>query len=411
MNDISRRGFLKGTAGLAGVAMLGGIIEACATPAPGSPSATSSAGASPGRGTPTPGSATLRFWHIWGGTRTELLEGVLKDFEAKNPGTTVEPRLLSFDQSITEQLTALAAKDVPELSQGYPVNVPQFIASGGLVSLSPYLERDKIVLADILNPSEVALATTNGSVYTLPMTANGTSNNMFYNRALFESAGLDPDSPPRTWDELKSAALKLTKRDGNRISQNGITILSSNPLVSDYKSWLIANGGEWLSADGKTATFVKGLETLEWIFDFAESVYGGWENIAATGTQQEEVTWTNFYSGLEAMYVAGPWYSFLVQSNAPDVFKSMGVALRPSNGTDKIGAAIGDGAGLWMLAGNKNPDAAWELMKYLTIGEGGYSFLKAQKRPSPVKVTRRPSRPTRWRRPTLPSATARAWPT
>src|SRR5262249_16617531 len=207
-----------------------------------------------------------------------------------------------------------------------------------------------------------------------------------YNKKMFSDAGLDPEKPPQTWQDLKDAAKKLTKIDNGHIVTSGITVVGSNPTVQDLKHWLITNDAEWISQDGKTLKFnsPNGLETLQWIVDFSNDVYGGWDKVAVTTGAQEEAIWNDLYNSKQAMYVSGPWMFNLIKSNAPDVYKNLGVAMRPRNKGKSPGAVVGDGVGVWILKGAKHPEESWELLRYLTVGDGGWEFFKTQVRPSTV---------------------------
>lgn len=386
---IHRREFLAGAAAAGAAAGLAACGASAASPSTAPASATAASSASPGASAAASlaNPITLHFWHIWSGeARTAELEKVLRQFEVEHPGIKVEGRLTSFDVWLTEQLTAVASGDVPELSLGEPQRVPELVESDALLELTPYLKRDNIDLSQVLFPAERELVQIDGKSWVLPMSPSGAVNIMYYNKTMFTAAGLDPEKPPKTWDELDTAATALTKRDGNRVSQNAITILGSLPILADFKHWMITNQASYLSDDGRHVMFndANGLETLQWIVDFADKHYGGWANVSA-GSDQEEVIFQNLYAGHEAMYVSGPWMFGFIRDNAPDVFANLGVSHRPTNKGDKVGGLFGDNIGAWLLKGNKHPDESWELLKYLTLGKGGCNFMQSQLRPSAVQ--------------------------
>src|SRR5262249_59312701 len=59
---------------------------------------------------------------------------------------------------------------------------------------------------------------------------------LYYNADQFREAGLDPDRPPQTWDDLVAAAKKLTKREGDRVTRWGILM----PSNYDYGGWILS---------------------------------------------------------------------------------------------------------------------------------------------------------------------------
>src|SRR5690606_10611191 len=94
---------------------------------------------------------------------------------------------------------------------------------GALMSLDDYVARDALDLDSILYSSSIEGSRYNGELIQLPFKIP-TSLAVWYNRELFTEAGLDPDNPPQTWQELETAALALTKRDGDVITQHGFNV-------------------------------------------------------------------------------------------------------------------------------------------------------------------------------------------
>jgi multiple sugar transport system substrate-binding protein len=122
---------------------------------------------------------------------------------------------------------------------------------------------------------------------------------------------------------------------------------------------------------------------------FSDRLYGGYENLLgftdkthATGRIQR----AEWYGGNIAMHVDGVWHFLQLKSTAPE--KEYGVALMPYNSKNPKAKHRNFAMGGWCYSipkGAKNPDAAWEWLKYSCAGEGNLNFFKAQTRPSPVK--------------------------
>ena len=110
------------------------------------------------------------------------------------------------DQQI---IAGLRSGDSPDVAVSWEsANVGQFCAPGGFEDLGPWLERDGV---DMANFAEATLYYTqfNGVRCALPLLAD--AYGLYYNKALFEEAGID--GPPKTITELTDAAKKLTKRN------------------------------------------------------------------------------------------------------------------------------------------------------------------------------------------------------
>jgi len=71
---------------------------------------------------------------------------------------------------------------------------------------------------------------------------------LFYNKDLFVKAGLDPNRPPKTWNELWQYADKITKKD----SKGDYEVLGFNPMYAQSYFWMYVwgNGGDFLDKDG-----------------------------------------------------------------------------------------------------------------------------------------------------------------
>src|SRR5690606_6428575 len=104
-------------------------------------------------------------------------------------------------------------------------------------------------------------------VYALPV--NSTSYALFYNKTLFRAAGLDPEAPPETWDEVAEAARRLTERGPRgRITTVGFVPDYGNLPTTQLMAW--QQGAEFLSPDGTTVTLAapEMERALQWIADF-----------------------------------------------------------------------------------------------------------------------------------------------
>ena len=96
----------------------------------------------------------------------------------------------------------LASGAPPDIVAVDLIYVPEFAAAGQMTDIT---EKAKALpYFDQLSPSHVRLATYEDTIYALPFNAEGSV--LFWNKDLFEQAGLDPESPPTTWDEIYEAA-------------------------------------------------------------------------------------------------------------------------------------------------------------------------------------------------------------
>src|SRR6476659_7374201 len=169
------------------------LLAACNTAASPSPSAAASAAASPGSSAAaSQGTAHEPVSIVVGALRPGVTQAAadalfeqIKEFEAKYPWLTVKPE--EYNWEAPTFTAALAAGTLPDV-----FTIP-FTDGKGLIVLVNGQDKD-------------------GKIYAVPTAAYGMS--LTYNRSLFTKAGLDPDKPPTTWDEVRTAAKTIAEKAG-----------------------------------------------------------------------------------------------------------------------------------------------------------------------------------------------------
>ena len=327
---------------------------------------------------------TVVFWNNWDGSRAEQLRTVLDAFEAQHPGIKVENVTLTSSTTAQRMLAAVASGEVPDLYMTASNDVSQW---AGLGALAP------IDLDGLFYTSSIEGSRYDGKLIQLPFKIP-TSLAIWYNRSLFEEAGLDPDNPPKTWKELEAAALALTKRDGDVITQHGLNICINCTTAAEnaFNEWLSRNGGALLTADGKDVAFdtPEGVQTLQWMVDFSNNTSGSWSNaVEQYGGTFSEVR-PSFYTGKVAMLMDGPFLYNIMRAEAPEAAENVGVFVAPINGDNPEAKQryVGYGVpGYGIPTGAKNPDGAWELLKFISAEmDGACTFFQMQGRPdSPLR--------------------------
>ena len=189
---------------------------------------------------------------------------------------------------------------------------------------------------------------------------------LFYNATLFRQAGLDPEAPPRTWAEVKDAALKLRAATG----KSGVY-----PGVYSEFDWLLqglflSNGGRSISEDRRRLTFgePEAVGAVEMLRDLMKS--GAHANI------REAESGDAFMSGNLGMILTTSVYQRAFLNASKDRF-DLRAAKMPSFG-DKPARPTNSGSALFIMS--KDPAkqrAAWELVKYMT-SKRGYTVITSK---------------------------------
>jgi multiple sugar transport system substrate-binding protein len=329
------------------------------------------------------------FWNNWDGSRVPQLRSVLDEFERRNPGIKVENVTLSSDTTAQRMLTALASGAVPDLYMTQANDFPRWASLGALQPIDAFVKRDGLDLDKLFFKSSIEGSKWDGKLIQFPFKVP-TSLMIWYNKKLFQQAGLDPDKPPRTWEQLEEAARKTTISEGGVIKQLGINIcLNCNTGAGSenaFIEWLSRNNGDVLTADAKKPAFNSpaGLETLKWMQGFSERTTGNWSN----AVRQFGTTWKDlrpaFYTGRMAMMMDGPFLYNILANDAPQMLENVGVFLAPINGQNPKAKQryLAYGVpGYGIPKGAKNPEAAWKLLKFIASEDAGAcQFFRLQKR-------------------------------
>lgn len=179
-----------------------------------------------------------------------------------------------------ELVIAVIAGTPPALSRVDRFRVGSFASQGYLRPLDDLLARDGVLPDAFFTPTwdEVVYQ---GRPYAMPR--NTDNRALWYNKTLFEAAGLDSAQPPRTWYEADEYARRLDRWDGDRFAQIGFV-----PHGGDFgfPGWLWAAGGDLLDATNREVAWNSpaGLAALSWMGDRLTH-YGGNSAIAAFNAQ------------------------------------------------------------------------------------------------------------------------------
>lgn len=180
---------------------------------------------------------------------------------------------------------------------------------------------------------------------------------LWYNKDMFDEAGIEYPNEDWSWDDLYAAAKKLTtKNDDGTFKTFGFQAQSWAYAASCY---LESKGLSYISPDGTTAdgyfNSPEMADALDWYFGMAEGDDRVSPTTADTDTYGDGTSM--MISGKLAMFISGGW----VKSGLENAGANYGTALIPGDHTSYICAA-----GYAIGSRCKNPEAAWEVLKLLT---------------------------------------------
>ena len=292
-----------------------------------------------------------------GGALTEVVDGIVADFMAENPDVTVNAIYAgNYDDTRIRALSALNSGEPAQLAVMFSIDAYDLIEQELVVPFDELVEGEEgEAWLNSFYPALMANGQIEGQTWGIPFQRSTIV--AYYNRDMFEAAGLDPDQAPTTWEELISMGQALTNDD-----TYGLMIPSTGYPYWMFQALAIQNGEEVMSNDGLTTYFDNPtvVETLE--FWNALSTEHG---IMPEGTVEWGTLRQAFLEGQTAMM----WHSTgnlrAVRDNAEFDF---GVAMLPGN--VRLGSPTG-GGNFYVFEDTteEERDAALRLIQFMTSPE------------------------------------------
>jgi len=276
-------------------------------------------------------------------------------FEAAHPDITVNLQVTTTDGLPQRVLTALQSGAAPDVIDVQHAWVNGYAQNNLVIPLDDVLtDREDYV------PAALDYVTFDNKLWGIPYRIESLA--VIYNKTHFKEAGLDPENPPQTWDELVAAATALTKdgRSGFAITgggEVGNTIFRSMPFM-----WM--NGGGILSDDG-TQVLVNSPETVaavQFYTDFYTKGLSPSSTLENDGTANRRL----FIAETISMYQAGQFDVNSIKTENPNI--DLGVMVMP-HPEGKDTAAVLGGWSFVVPTDAKNPDEAKVLIGFLSEAE------------------------------------------
>jgi len=253
-----------------------------------------------------------------GGKLTEVVDGIVSDFEAANPDIKVNAIYSgNYDDTRVRALSALASGDPAQLAVMFSIDAYDLIEQDLVMAFDDISGVDKNWLNSFY-PALMANGNIEGKTWGIPFQRSTIV--AYYNKDLFRAAGLDPEAPPTTWDEIISMGKTLTK-DGTY----GLMIPSTGYPYWMFQALAIQNGKEVMSNDGLTTYFDD--QTVIDTLDFWKSLSTE-HGIMPEGTVEWGTLRQAFLEGKTAMMWHSTGNLTAVKNNASFDF---GVAELPAN--------------------------------------------------------------------------------
>lgn len=311
---------------------------------------------------------TITFWHTLIRSNAEWLEAATKEFNASQDEVRVKlSQQPSYQDEFTKYKAGLQSKDLPDLLQAEETTVQQLIDSRSTVPVQACIDAADYPTKDFV-PRALAYYRAGDVQRAMPWAISNPI--LFYDKAKFAAAGLDPNEPPKTLADVKRISKVLVDKG---IAEHGIT-LKIAPYI--YEFLLAKSGGEYVNhgngrrsrADEANFTSDTSVAILEWWQDMVDSGLA-----LNTGSDPNNIDHLLALANggaamtIEASSAIGPVEAVLASGDFGDL--EVTTAPLPSL-RGGGGVPVGDGA-LWLPKASSlaKRAAAWRYTEFLLTAE------------------------------------------
>ncbi len=325
-------------------------------------------------GTMASSAVTVRMWifPLTADDNKILFDPIIEKFSKQYPDIKVMTDIHPWTNRMEKLVTSIVGGRVPEIAY---LNTDTFsgLADGGVL-----LPLDDYISSESWNDLELGIRegfSWEGHFYVMPMLL--VYDTQVYNKDMFKAAGLDPELPPDTWDDLLEYCEKLTIDKNGRHSgekaydrsagvvQWGLTeTLQVDFLLTIFDPWLWQAGGSWFNEERTKCLFnsKEGVEALNMVVKL-------YDNYISPADRGERGV-TMFRAERAAIYLfAQQHWIKRMKGEYPDLNFGLGRTL-------KYRERVGEGnvAGYAIFKDSRNPEAAWKWIEFFTNTENMAKF-------------------------------------
>lgn len=312
--------------------------------------------------TTEPMELTMYFPVSVGGGPDALIDDLCAQYHEENPNITVTPVYAgSYADTRTKVQAAIKGGNTPDLAIMFSIDLYSLLAMDAIADIDSFCttEEDQEWLNGFYD-GFMMNSRDGETTYGIPWQRSTIV--LYYNKDAFEAAGLDPEQPPTTWDELYEDAQKLTITENGQTTQYGIQIPSDGYAYWMLQTFCVQQDGFNLMNDTGTETY----------YDDDRTATGlkFWKSLSEDGSQPSGiVAWattpSDFLEGKTAMMYHTTGNLTNVKNNATFDF---GVAMLPEN--ESFGSPTG-GGNFYIFKGvsEERQQAAFDFIKWMTDDE------------------------------------------
>jgi len=309
---------------------------------------------------------TIEYWVINNDPDEKLANQYAVDFMADHPNITV--KVSRMGENAEETIAAaVAAGTAPDVVQMSPLDALAYSKEGALVALDSFSDF-KAAMQAAHKPADLVQAyQVESHNYLIPW--RGSPILLFYNKALFEQAGVEP---PKSRDDFVAVSKAIKEKTGAFAlgTEGGGLQPEGWHRMFDYLELYdnTPNKGQFLNQDGTKAIFnnAEGVKTLQVFADIHQA------GAAPTSAVSEDL----FSAGKAAMTFAGSWkYSVMADVGILKP-EDVGVVLIPTPDGTTPSYTFGDPRDLAIFSQSKHPNEAWEFITFMLEDKSSLALME-----------------------------------
>ncbi len=292
---------------------------------------------------------------LWDSNQAKGIRTMADEFQAKNPGIKIDLQVVGWDNYWTMLEAAATGGSLPDTFWMHSNEIYRYESNGMLMDLTDRINKSSEVKLSNYPEGLDKIYNLNNKQYAIPKDYD--TIGLWYNKTMFDKAGISYPDETWNWDKLYEAAKKLTTGDGKQYG-----FLAPLHNQEGYYNFVYQNGGTIIT-DDKVSGYdnPKTIEAMKFYVKFVQDglspkIFGDAERAEA------------MQNGLCAMGLFGSWNLSGFTSN-DYMSKNFNVAVLPSANDGKR-ASIFNGLGNAISATTKHPEEAWKWIEYLSSKEG-----------------------------------------
>lgn len=351
----------------------------------------------------------ITYWEKWTGFEGEAMDAIVDDFNARELAHAksdpeyipIEVEKVTVSNVEQKLLIAIAGGNPPDIAGNYSFYVPAYADNGALTDLGPMLKRAGFDRSAYIE-HYMKLGEYRGKTWALPIVP--ASNALVTNKRLFREAGLDPEHPPTTIEELDAFAEKMTKWEvtlpnGEKQIRSGylpnvpgaqkrliqVGFLPGEPGWWAYGWGYFFGGGLLESPEKIGAADPANVRAFDWVASYSKHLGVGVIKRFRSGFGSSASPQNAFLSGKVGMVLQGVWIHNFIERYAPGMQWGAAPFPYPAGHPELAFTTSADADVLTIPKGSPHPEEAFAFMTYMSQQAVLEKLCLAQQKFTPLK--------------------------